>query len=83
MFASSEKVGKVQRLDGHSSQEEYKLEATVGQKNGQIDKGGAELEQNKNENRIKDDLIQNCVPGWLSAQDWKLRKTTTKKSSNE
>ncbi len=48
MSESSEKFGKVQRLDGYSSQEEYKLEATVGQKNGQIDEGVAGLEQNKN-----------------------------------
>jgi hypothetical protein len=36
MLPSSEKVGKVQRVVGHSSQEEKKLEATVMQKNGQI-----------------------------------------------
>jgi hypothetical protein len=30
-------------------------------------------------NRVKDNLIQNCVLGWLSAQGWKLRKTTTTK----
>jgi hypothetical protein len=35
MFAGSEQAGNVQRLVGHSSQEEQKkLEATVGQKNG-------------------------------------------------
>jgi hypothetical protein len=35
MFASSQKVGNVQGFVGHSSQEEQKkLEATVGQKNG-------------------------------------------------
>jgi hypothetical protein len=35
MFAGLEKAGNVQRFDGHSSQEEQKkLEATVGQKNG-------------------------------------------------
>jgi hypothetical protein len=48
MSESSEKFGKVQRLDGYSSQEEKKLEATVGQKNGQLDEGVAGLEQNKN-----------------------------------
>ncbi len=58
------------------------------------------MEQNKNENvgwnvthekiekkitnRVKGNQIQNCVLGWLSAQGWKLRKTTTtEKSSNE
>jgi hypothetical protein len=45
MFENSEKVGKVQRLDGQSSQE-----AIAGQKNGGIDKGVAGLEQNKSEN---------------------------------
>ncbi len=49
MFARLEKVGKVQRFVGHSSHEELKLEATVGQKNGQIDEGVASLEQNKNQ----------------------------------
>ncbi len=53
MFASLEKVGKVQRLDGHSSQEEYKLEATVGQKNGRIDEGGTELGQSWNRTKMK------------------------------
>jgi hypothetical protein len=47
MFASSEKVDKVQRFDGHSSQEEQELEATVGRKKGQIDKGAASLEHKK------------------------------------
>ncbi len=47
MFARFEKVGKVQRFVGHSSHEEYKLEATVGQKNGRTDV--ASLEQNKNQ----------------------------------
>jgi hypothetical protein len=49
MFASSEKVGKVQRFDGHLSQEEKEFEATVGQKKGRIDEGVASLELNKNQ----------------------------------
>jgi hypothetical protein len=36
MFESSENVGKVQRFVGRSSQEEYKLAATVGQDNEQL-----------------------------------------------
>jgi hypothetical protein len=49
MSASSEKVGKVKKIDGHSSQDKEELETTVGQKNRQIDKGVASLEQNKNQ----------------------------------
>jgi hypothetical protein len=35
--------------------------------------------KNRITNRVKNNLIQKCVLGWLSAQCWKLRKTTTKK----
>jgi hypothetical protein len=49
MFASSEIVGKVQRFDRYSSQEELELEATLGQKNGRTDENVAGLGQNKNQ----------------------------------
>jgi hypothetical protein len=55
MFASLEKVGKVQRFDRHSSEEELELEATVGQKNGQINEDVASLEQNKINCRLECD----------------------------
>jgi hypothetical protein len=48
MFARLEKVGKAQSF-GRPFPRRIKLEATVGQKNGQIDEGVASLEQNKNQ----------------------------------
>jgi hypothetical protein len=49
MFESSEKAGKVQRFDGHLSQEEKELVGTEGQNNERTDKSKVGL---KTENEV-------------------------------
>jgi hypothetical protein len=53
MFGGSEKVGKIQRFVGHSSQEEQKMVATLKQSCAQNTKGEIGFEQKKKVCRSK------------------------------